>query len=152
MNRIVSPRMETVKQQLEPQGSSKTGVGGWLLLLCAVLLVWQPLSFGLLASSVVSEIAFRGLSFAVVLVARLMVTALGIAAGLALAARRPSAVTMAKASLVASGATDVFIYSTSYFPSNRMPGDAPLYVAASLAFYGIWFAYLSRSKRVKNTF
>ena len=134
--------MERVKPRPEPSDPS-TGVGGWLLLLCALLLIWQPLSLALLASRVVDEIAFRGVSLALVLVARVMVTALGIAAGIALAGRRPAAVFMAKTSLVASAATDVFIYSTSYFPSNRVPGDAPIYIAASLAYYGIWLVYLS---------
>jgi len=47
---------------------------------------------------------------------------------------------------------DLVIYLSPYFPSNRMPGDAPLYVAASLAYHGAWLAYLFRSKRVRNTF
>jgi hypothetical protein len=152
MNRIVSSPMESVKQGLKPPGRTGTGVGGWLLLLCALLLIWQPVSLALLASSVVGQIALRGLSLVLVLVARVMVAALGIAAGIALAGRRPAAVTMAKVSLVASAVTDVFFYSTSYFPSNRLPGDTPLYAAASLAYYGIWLVYLYRSKRVKRTF
>ena len=59
---------------------------------------------------------------------------------------------MAKASLALSAATDVFVYTTSYFPNNRIPGDTPFYVAASLAYYSAWMAYLVRSKRVERTF
>ena len=33
-----------------------------------------------------------------------------------------------------------------------MPGDTPLYVAATLAYYSGWFAYLTLSRRVRMTF
>ena len=130
----------------------KAGVGGWLLVLCLLLVVWQPLSFGLLASGLLNRLAIRGWPFAFVLVLRLLVTAFGIAAGLALFGRHPAAVSMAKASLVASAATDVFVYTTSYFPNNRVPGDTTIVLLASLAYHAIWLAYLFRSTRVRNTF
>ncbi len=134
------------------QVNGPVGVGGWLLVLCVLLLIWQPLSLGLLASGVLSDLALRGVPLALVLLLRVLVTAVGIAAGLALLNRRPAAVTMAKASLIVSAATDVFVYLTPYFPSNRMPGETPFYIAASLAYYAIWLAYLFRAKRVTNTF
>jgi len=130
----------------------RRGVRGWLLVLCLLLLVWQPVSLGLVASSVVDAVAVRGVSLALVLLLRLAVTALGIAAGLALAGERPYAVAMAKWSLAASAAVDVFVYLTPYFPNNRMPGDTPFYVAGSLAYSGGWLMYLVRSRRVRNTF
>jgi|HubBroStandDraft_6_1064221.scaffolds.fasta_scaffold1034650_1 hypothetical protein len=129
-----------------------SGVGGWLLVLCAWLMVWQPLSLGLVASSVLDALPVRGLPLALVLLARLLVTAFGIAAGLALLSRRLAALTMAKVSLVASAAMDVFVYTTHYFPNNRVPGDTPLFIAASLATYTIWVVYLFRSERVRDTF
>jgi hypothetical protein len=134
------------------QVNGPVGVGGWLLVLCVLLLIWQPLSLGLLASGVLNDLALRGVPLALVLLLRVLITAFGIAAGLALINRRPAAVTMAKASLIVSAATDVFVYLTPYFPSNRMPGETPFYIAASLAYYAIWLAYLFRAKRVKNTF
>jgi hypothetical protein len=134
------------------QVNGPVGVGGWLLVLCVLLLVWQPLSLGLLASGVLDDLALRGVPLALVLVLRVIVAAFGIAAGLALVNRRPGAVALAKTSLVASAATDVFVYATPYFPSNRMPGETPFYIAAALAYYIVWLAYLFRAKRVKNTF
>lgn len=128
------------------------GVRGWLLVLCALLLVWQPVSLGIVASSVVDSVAVRGLSLALVLLLRVLTAAFGIAAGLALAGRRPYAVQMAKASLVASAVVDLFVYLTPYFPNNRMPGDTPIYAAGSLAYSGVWLVYLLRSRRVHNTF
>jgi len=47
---------------------------------------------------------------------------------------------------------DLFVYSTPFVPNNRLPGTTPLFVIASLTYYAIWIAYLSRSKRVQNTF
>ena len=128
------------------------GVGGWLLVLCLLLLVWQPVSLGLVASSVLGGLTIRGLPLALVLIARMLVAALGIAAGLALLGRRAGAVTLAKVSLAVSAATDVFVYTTPFFPSNRPPGDTALVVAASLAYHGVWMTYLFRSKHVKEIF
>ncbi len=130
----------------------KNGVGGWLLVLCLLLVVWQPISFGLLASSLLDRLASRGLPLVLALITRILVTAFGIAAGLALFNLRPGAVTMAKLSLALSTATDLVIYTTPLFPSNRAPGDTPLYVAGSLAYASAWILYLVRSKRVRNTF
>ena len=127
-------------------------VGGWLLVFCLLLLVWQPLSLGLVASSVLGSLAVRGLPAVLVLITRLLVAALGIAAGIALLGRRAGAVTLAKVSLAASAATDVFVYTTPFFPNNRPPGDTVLFVAASLAYHGAWMIYLFRSKRVKEIF
>ena len=137
----------TAIEQRQPHG-----VGGWLLVLCALLLVWGPISFGLVASNALPALSVRGLPLALILATRVIVTAFGIAAGIALITRQGPAVTMAKVALVLSGATDLVVYGTPYFPSNRMPGDTPLYVAASLAYHGFWLAYLFRSKRVANTY
>lgn len=127
-------------------------IGGWLLVLCLLLLVWQPLSLALIASSALDSLAVRGLGLALVLLMRVIVAAVGIAAGLALIGRRPGAVALAKVSLVVSAAADVFVYTTPYFPNNRPPGTTPLYVTASLAYSGMWLVYLWRSKRVRETY
>jgi len=127
-------------------------VGGWLLVLCVLLLVWHPLSLGLAASSMLDRLPVRGLPMALVLMLRLLVTALGIAAGLALLARRGAAVALAKTALVASAATDLFVYLTPFYPNNRLPGDTLWYVLASLAYHSVWLAYLFRSSRVRDTY
>ena len=86
------------------------------------------------------------------LLGRIAVAAVGVAAGLALWTHRPGAVALARASLVLSAAADIFVYSTPYFPNNRPPGDSTLILAASLLWYGLWLMYLWRSKRVQRTF
>ena len=131
----------------EPQG-----ISGWLLLLCGLLLVWGPVSLGLVAANALAALSVRGLSLAVVIAVRILVAAFGIAAGIALFTRRSGAATLAKLALTLSAATDVIVYATPYFPNNRVPGDTPFYVAASLAYHGIWIAYLFRSRRVKSTY
>jgi hypothetical protein len=128
------------------------GVGGWLLLLCGLLLAWHPLNFALAASTVLDALPMRGLPLALVLAGRLLITALGIAAGIALLARRPGAVGLAFAAIAASAAADLFVYTTPYLPSNRLPGDTVWYVAGSLVYHAAWLLYLVRSARVRNTF
>ena len=128
------------------------GISGWLMLLCGLLLVWGPVNLGLAAASALSALSIRGPALGVVIAVRIFVAAFGIAAGIALLTCRSGAVTLAKLALTLSAATDLIVYTTPYFPNNRVPGDLPFYVAASLAYHGIWFAYLFRSRRVKNTF
>ncbi|MEP7309991.1 MAG: hypothetical protein ABJA98_31160 [Acidobacteriota bacterium] len=132
--------------------ASAPRVGGWLLLLCLLLMIWQPFVVGLTASRVLDSIAIGGVSVALVLLLRLMVAGLGVAAGLALINRRDGAVNLARVVLGVSAATDVFVYVTPYFPSNRGPGETPIFVAVSLIYYAAWIAYLSRSRRVRRTF
>jgi len=138
--------------QRVPFPDAPVGIGGLLGLLCRVLVLWQPLSFGLVASGALNSLSLRGLPLALAIVGRLAVAAFGVAAGLALWRRRPGAVAMAATSLVLSAAADIFVYTTPYFPHNRPPGDATLILGASLAWYGAWLMYLWRSKRVRNTF
>ena len=121
-------------------------------MLCGLLLIWQPISTGLVTSSVLDSVAIRGLPAALILILRILVTGFGIGAGLALIGRRPGAVGMAMVSLIASAATDMIVYLTPYFPSHRAPGETPLYVLVSLAYATVWIIYLIRSKRVQRTF
>jgi len=127
-------------------------VGGWLLVLCRLLIVLHPLSLAVTASNVMNALFLRGAPVAIVLLMRLAVVAFGVAAGRMLQNVRPGAVDVARIALLASAALDVFVYTTPYFPSNRMPGDTTFYVIASLAYHGAWIAYLVRSKRVRATF
>src|SRR3954462_636 len=131
---------------------SQNGIGGWLFGLCGLLLFWHPLNFALVAAGALQGFSFRGWPLAPVVAARLLVTAVGIAAGIALLARRPAAVTLAVAALALSAAADLFVYTTSYMPSNRLPGDTTRYVAGSLLYHGAWLLYLVRSARVRNTY
>jgi hypothetical protein len=122
------------------------------MVLCALLLFWQPLNLSLTMAGLVDELGLRGAGLAVILLARLLAAGLGIAAGLALFQLKPGAVTIARTSLAFSAIVDVIVYATPYSPSNRPPGDATIILVVSLVYYGAWFAYLSRSKRVRATY
>ena len=134
------------------RGDQPAGVGGWLLLLSRLLIVWQPLNFAVAGMSALGAIGVRGPVVAAILAVRALVTAIGVAAGIALSNRRAGAVTLAKVALVWSAAIDLFVYSTPYFPNNRIPGDTIYYIAASLAYHTGWLAYLFRSRRIRNTY
>lgn len=126
-------------------------LGGWLLILCLFLGVWQPLTLANLAAALLAALPVRGAVLAFLLAARVIVTAFGMAAAIAISHRDPHAASMAKAALVLSAGAEVFVYTTSYFPSNRLPGDTLRYVAWSVAVHGAWLAYLIRSRRVRRT-
>ena len=128
-----------------------SGVGGWLLLLCLLLLVGQPVNLASGAARALGALPIRGLPLALVVSAQLTVAGIGVGAGLALLGRRRGAATLAKWSLLLSAAMDLFVYTTPFLPNNRRPGTTPLLVIASLTYYAIWIAYLSRSKRVRSS-
>ena len=119
---------------------------GLLLLLSRLLLVYQPISLALVASNALNELAVRGASLVVAIVIRIAVTGVCIAAGLALTNRHPGAIALARIALILSALCDLFVYGTSYFPTNMVPGDAPLYIGASLLYHGAWLLYLARSR------
>jgi hypothetical protein len=127
-------------------------IRGWLLVLCVLLLVWQPVSLALTMSALVDQLSIRGAGLGIILFARLLAAGLGIAAGLSLLQLKPGAVTIAKASLVFSAVVDVAVYATPYSPNNRPPGDATVVLIVSLAYYATWFMYLVRSRRVRSNF
>ena len=139
-----------------PQGDGvdniPRGVGGWLLLLCLLLLVGQPINLAIGAARALGSLPMRGLPLALVIIGQLIVAGIGVGAGLALLGGRRGASTFATWSLFLSAGMDLFVYTTPFVPNNRLPGTTPLFVIASLAYYGVWIAYLSRSTRVKNTF
>lgn len=115
------------------------------LLLCAFLLLGQPLRMAVNASMEIQSLPLRGWPLAVGLVLRMVVTAVGVAAGISLFTRKPGAVSIAKVALALSAGLDALVYFTPMFPNNRFPGQTPYFVAASLLYHGIWLGYLFRS-------
>lgn len=123
-----------------------------LLVLVLLLLFGHPIRAAAIAASALSALSVRGLPLAMIVLLRLAVTAVGVAGGIAIAGRRPGAVSLAQAALALSAGIDVLTYLTSFAPSNRAPGDTPFYVAATLLYHGVWILYLRSSKRVRQTF
>jgi hypothetical protein len=117
---------------------------GWLLLLSRLLIVYLPLNLAVAAMSGFNAVSVRGPVVLVILAVRGVVTAVGVAAGLALSNRQANGVALAKVALILSAGIDLFVYTTPYFPNNRMPGDTIYYVAGSLVFHAAWLVYLFR--------
>lgn len=124
----------------------------WVRLLALLLIGWEPLAFAVAAAGASNAIQVRGHAVTLVLLARLAATAASIAAGRSLLARQPWAPSLAKGALLASAAVQLFAAVTPYFPSNRLPGQTPLFVAATLAYYGGWLLYLRRSRHIAGMF
>ena len=138
--------------QINGEDRQPEGIGGWLQVLVRMLTLWHPIVYGLSSAAALNAVSVRGPATAVVIVARLLGVAIGVAAGMALRTRRETAVTLAMISLALSAAMDVFVFNSSYYPSNMKPGETPIYVAATVAYYTAWILYLRRSKRVRHTF
>ncbi len=122
---------------------------GWLLLLCGLLTVWEPVNLGLFASGILPRILDRPAAIAI-LVLRLAITATGVAAGIALAMGKPHGVTLAKLVLILSIIPVVLLLFTPYFPRNHVPGSEAQILAGTLVYNVAWYVYLSRSRQVKR--
>lgn len=94
----------------------------------------------------------RGWPLAVLLAVRLGATAAGIAAAHAIWNRQSGAPALARTAILLSLAVQLWVYSTSIAPNNRMPGDTMYYVAATIMVHACWLLYLMRSRRVMRTF
>src|SRR4029450_6722629 len=119
--------------------------GRWLPLLARLMTLYQPIVIGLLTSRAVGSLAIRGREVLVLLLVRVLVTAFGVGAGLALKGRHARSIGLGKTSLLLSGVTELFIVLTPSFPNRRGPGETPIWVAGILIYFGGWFAYLMRS-------
>lgn len=124
----------------------------WVRLLALLLIVWEPAACAVAAAGAINAIQVRGHGVTLVLLARLVTTAASIAAGRSLLARQPWAPALAKGALLGSAAVQVFAAVTPYFPSNRPPGQTPVFVALTLCYYGGWLLYLRASRRVAALF
>jgi hypothetical protein len=129
----------------EPVRQRAATDGRWLPVLARLMTLYQPIIVGLLTSRTVDSLAIRGREVLVLLLVRVLVTAFGVAAGLALRRHHARAVGLAKVSLLLSGATELFIVLTPSFPNSRGPGETPIWVAGILIYFGGWLAYLMRS-------
>jgi hypothetical protein len=125
-------------------------LGGWLAMLCLFLAIWQPLNLALIAAGALAALPVRGWPLALLLVARVIVTAFGVAAAIAIGHRHSGAAKFAAFALVLSAGADLFVYTTPYFPSNRLPGDTPWYIAWSIATHGAWLGYVFSSRRLRR--
>ena len=128
------------------------GVRGWLLLFCILLTFITPAS---IAYQMV--VALRlGLNDTVYVLVYLVIGLFSFIAGLLLWRVRPNAVTTAKIFLLTQAAFAVALYIKVLLNAPVTPDSAEGLVVAILArpllFAALWYAYLTKSKRVQATY
>jgi len=130
------------------------GVGGWLMLFAVILTIIQPLY---LLFDVIANPSFYSYSSGVYDLASLLwvlgIAIWGIVVGISIWKVKEKAIVWAKEFLIISlviGVVFTFLYSGLYTLEEQDILFVELF--RSLIFFGIWFSYLSVSKRVKNTF
>jgi hypothetical protein len=109
--------------------------------LAVVLLLWEPLTLALALSSLLARIVEHGTPAFLVLVMKVAVAGLGVAAGMALWQDRPGALTLARWALALSLATTVFARTSGFWPATLPPGVAAPALAASVAWTGGWLLW-----------
>lgn len=123
---------------------------GWLLVLCAYLAVWQPLTFAAEVTASMDTLGMRGLAGVLELVAHGAVTALAVAAGWGLWIENPGAGALAEIAIPAVAAAVVQSLYWTRLPHDVMPGDRlPLAIVAMAHATG-WMIYLRKSRRVRS--
>jgi hypothetical protein len=132
-----------------PAAEDLTGVGGWLLLFCIILTIFDPLwSLRLI------PVLRYGLTVNPILFVSFGLTAYGVFTGIMLWTRNPSALTCLRvyfALVVVVALAGVF----TYFRAIRVAGFSFQMAIALLrvaAFLGIWVSYFRVSKRVRATY
>lgn len=122
---------------------------GWLLVLCLVLFVWQPLNFAAGAAAAVPTLGMRGAPGLVELLWHGAVAALSVAAGVAMWKVSPAGPVLARWAVVGITLAGVQSLYWSVLPSNVFPSDRPLLALAMIAHGAAWLLYLHRSRRVR---
>ena len=127
-------------------------VGGWLLILVLIFTVWNPASLALQASTIAWTLDSRSTLSLLFLTARLLITSIGVGAGIALLLRRPGAVWLARVALVLFGVEAVARLSTRVDLSSAPPGTRLPLAVLVVAHNAAWYMYLRLSRRVRATY
>lgn len=123
---------------------------GWLLVLCAVLVLWRPLDFAFELPSALPSLGMRGAAGAIELLFHGAVAALSVAAARALWSALPAGPPFAAWALIASAAASIQSLYWSVLPHQTSPGsELPLATLAG-AHAVLWLVYLKRSRRVRE--
>lgn len=116
-------------------------------LLAFVLIVIEPASLALTASSRLASLSDSGWPSLLFLVVRLGVTGLGLAAGVALWQGRAGALALARVALALALAAVLVASFTSLWPNRPPPGLAGPVLALQVAWYGGWLAWTLIARR-----
>jgi hypothetical protein len=124
----------------------------WILPLIFILTVWNPATLALRAASTVWNIESRSTLSLVFLAARLIITSVGVAAGMALWLRRPGAVWLAKLSLILFGVEAVVRLSSRVDLGSAPPGTRLPLAVFIILHNGAWYVYLQISRHVRAAY
>ena len=128
------------------------GPQGWILLLCVLLIVWEPTALALRIAALIPTIGSRGPLDILVMVWRVVLMGIGMAAGVALWRRETAGVTLARAFLLLSAATAIVSFETGTELVSLPPIERRAMLTAILIYNAVWYAYLSRSQRVREAY
>jgi len=123
-----------------------------ILFLIFILTIWNPANLALQAASTLSNIETRSTVSIVFLAVRLLITSVGVAAGIALSLRRPGSVWLAKLALALFAIEAVARLSTRVDLGSAPPGTRLPLAMFVIAHNAAWFAYLRLSRRVEATY
>lgn len=124
----------------------------WILPLIFILTVWNPATLALRAASMVSNIESRSTLSIVFLAARLIITSVGVAAGMALWLRRPGAVWLAKLALMLFAIEAVVRLATRVDLGSAPPGTRLPLAMFIILHNGAWYLCLQISGRVRAAY
>jgi hypothetical protein len=125
-------------------------VGIWLLIF--ILTIWNPASLALLAASSIWQIESRSTLSLAFFAARLLITSVGVAAGIALWLRRPGALWLAKLSLAMFGVEAMVRLSSRVDLGSAPPGTRLPLATFIVVFNAAWYLYLHLSRRVRAVY
>jgi len=123
-----------------------------ILFLIFILTIWNPANLALQAASTLSNIETRPTVSIVFLAVRLLITSVGVAAGIALSLRRPGGVWLAKLALALFALEAVTRLSTRVDVGSAPPGTRLPLAIFVIAHNAAWFAYLRLSRRVEAVY
>ena len=117
---------------------------GWLLLLCATLLLWRPLDFAFELPSTLASLRHRGIVAVVELLFHGAVAAVAVAAARALWDRMPAAPLLARVALALSAIATWQSHYWSVLPHQTVPSDRLPLSAFAACIATAWLIYLQR--------
>ncbi len=123
--------------------------GGWLTVLCVLLLVREPVRFARELTASLDTLGMRGVPALVELAAHAVTAIITVAAGWGLWIRNPQSPALAGISLAASAAVSVQSLYWSSLPSSVVPGEKLPLLFVAIAHAAGWIAYLRYSRRVR---
>ena len=123
-----------------------------ILFLIFILTIWNPANLALQAASTLSNIGTRSTISIVFLAVRLLITSIGVAAGIALSLRRPGGVWLAKLALALFAIEAVARLSMRVGLGSAPPGTRLPLAIFVIAHNAAWYLYLSLSGRVRATY